>query len=51
MDTPAPSQADAAVLRRERDLYLRLLDLGHEVTLAPFLKEHREELRCDDGSV
>jgi Nif-specific regulatory protein len=39
MDTPAPSQADAAVLRRERDLYLRLLDLGHEVTLAPFLKE------------
>jgi len=39
MDTPAPSHTDAAVLRRERDLYLRLLDLGHEVTLEPFLAE------------
>jgi DNA-binding NtrC family response regulator len=33
------SSPDTAVLRRERDLYLRLLDLGHEVTLAPFLKD------------
>src|SRR5215475_14880249 len=38
MESPG-SSADAAVLRRERDLYLRLLDLGHEVTLAPFLKD------------
>jgi len=39
MDVPGGSPADAAVLRRERDLYLRLLDLGHETTLAPFLKD------------
>src|SRR5262245_37522748 len=39
METHAPAPPDAAVLRRERDLYLRLLELGHEVTLAPFLKE------------
>ncbi len=31
--------ADAAVLRQERDLCLRLLELGHEATLAPFLKD------------
>ena len=31
--------ADAAELRRERDLYLRLLELGHETNLAPFLQE------------
>src|SRR5262249_51567159 len=36
---PTGSNADAAVLRRERDLYPRLLDLGHETTLAPFLKD------------
>ena len=39
MDTHAQAPPDAAVLRRERDLYLRLLELGHESTLAPFLKD------------
>jgi Nif-specific regulatory protein len=39
METHAQAPVDAAVLRRERDLYLRLLELGHEVTLAPFLKD------------
>src|SRR5262245_50434971 len=39
METHAEDPPDAAVLRRERDLYLRLLELGHEVTLAPFLKD------------
>src|SRR5262249_17191667 len=31
--------ADAAKLQRERDLYLRLLELGQQTTLAPFLQE------------
>src|SRR5262245_48761317 len=39
MDTEAPAQADHGVVRRERDLYLRLLELGHGTTLAPFLKD------------
>jgi Nif-specific regulatory protein len=39
MDTEDPAQADHGVLRRERDLYLRLLELAHGTTLAPFLKD------------
>src|SRR4029453_8485844 len=39
MDTDAQVPPDAAVVRRERDLYLRLLELGHGTTLAPFLKD------------
>jgi Nif-specific regulatory protein len=31
--------ADAAEWRRERDLYLRLLELGHESSLPPFLQD------------
>ncbi len=38
METPAGA-SEAAVLRRERDLYLRLLELAHEAALAPFLKD------------
>ena len=30
--------ADAALLRQERDLYLRLLELGHQTDIAPFLE-------------
>ena len=29
----------AAALRRERDLYLRLLELGQQTTLKPFLDD------------
>src|SRR4029450_298323 len=39
MDTHAQAPVDAAVLRRERDLYLRLLELGRALTLARFLKD------------
>jgi Nif-specific regulatory protein len=39
MDLPARDEVDPAVVRQERDLYLRLLELGHETTLAPFLQE------------
>src|SRR4029450_11509321 len=39
METHAQAPVDVAVLRRERDLYLRLLELGNEVTRARFLKD------------
>jgi Nif-specific regulatory protein len=37
MEPPQGGAADAARLRRERDLYLRLLELGQQTTLNPFL--------------
>src|SRR4030095_4088545 len=39
MDPDRTGDADAAGLQRERDLYLRLLELGHQTTLAPFLQQ------------
>jgi Nif-specific regulatory protein len=37
MEPPQGGATDAARLRRERDLYLRLLELGQQTTLNPFL--------------
>jgi Nif-specific regulatory protein len=39
MDRDQAGDADFVSLRRERDLYLRLLELGRQTTLAPFLQE------------
>jgi hypothetical protein len=39
MDRDHAGDADPVGLRRERDLYLRLLELGQETTLVPFLQE------------
>ena len=39
MDAMHADGADAAEARRERDLYLRLLELGQETNLTPFLQE------------
>src|SRR5215472_8845837 len=39
MDAMHADGADAAESRRERDLYLRLLELGQETNVTPFLKE------------
>src|SRR5262245_15789941 len=35
----AVSDADAATLRQQRDLYLRLLELGHQQEIEPFLQQ------------
>jgi transcriptional regulator with GAF, ATPase, and Fis domain len=39
MPAPQSTAAELAAVRKERDLYLRLLSLGHQRELGPFLQE------------